>query len=205
MTKTFLVIAFFSIVCILPIRAHAVFEFRAHYDFLSYSPEDMNSTWTGSGKLKLAAGFGADAIYSFWAGRIPVGIRYDMWTEDREVSTFDRSVDYTLVQAIIGYRFFLTGKGYLGAVAAIPVSGDTKYKDLSGSFKADSETFSGGTIGLEGALRIKDNYTVGVEAGMSVLKAEDFESSGGTATYNGKKMEMDLTGTYYRAVFGLMF
>jgi hypothetical protein len=157
-------------------------------------------------ELKKAGGFGADALVSLPAMPISLGVRYERYSASEEngsgkfESTFER-------QSLLIAKRYIDSVLYGGLILTVDFGNKFTYKKIQGvetNYKAKAKLT--GSIGAELGIKILF-LTAGVEGGylyapLGNLKFANTEID----VMNGSNpVEIDLSGTYVRAVVGLTF
>jgi hypothetical protein len=180
------------------------------YSMMELTPsslEDLNA-YNGASfpEFKKARGFGGDALVSLPSMPISLGVRYERYSgsEENGAGKFESSFER---QSLLIVKRYIDSVLYGGLVLTVDFGNKFTYKKIQGvetNYKAKAKLT--GSIGAELGIKVLF-LTFGVEGGYlyAPLGNLKFANTEVDVMNGAKPVEIDLSGTYARAVVGLAF
>ncbi len=174
---------FVTLLLLLPLSSHALFEVRAGYG--SASPE--TETYNG-GSVDDMTGFNLDVLVKPpLISDMGFGLRYEKMKAD--VGTTGEA-ELERIAALVNYRF-IDLFAYFGVIGSVGLSNDLTYTDPTTTLDFDAKLNY--SVGLEGGINLGLIH-LGVEVGKFF---GEFELAGNP--------DLDLSGMYWKGLVGFGF
>lgn len=204
--------------------AFASFELRAHYGQMQGEPKDFNeafeNSFIGNPEIKSVSPIGGDLLYLMPGTPLGLGVRYETFDfkEDASVTAggttmpAETRLKGSRLSALAAFRLMRSPLGYVGFLGHYGIKTDMTYEHKSGPGGSYGDSKYTGKmdptygLGLEAGAEFR-RFLIGAELGYTVLKAKSMEDSDGAAVEDagGTAVPLDLSGTYFKLMVGLIF
>jgi hypothetical protein len=198
-----------SMTAIISVPAQALIELKGGYSFLNTNPVDINGLNPSTvPKLGTMNSVSIDAMATLPAMAVGLGVRYETISAKDTSTSGSFKADWTRVSIIVDKRLIDTGV-YAGPVATIGVSNDFKYATTINGTRTDYH--SSGNVSASGGFELGARLSIfrfGGEAGYMYAPLGQLknQTAGGTAMKaDGSAAQVNLSGPYFRLLFGLGF
>lgn len=190
------------------VPSHAILEARIHYGAGQGSPDEYNSAYfkfQDGPELDQQKVLGADLIFSPPMLNWGLGVRFEGMQEKGTEFNEKVEMDITRTSIIVNHRIVNTLL-YFGPIVTYGVDHKFAMAIPTDPNKISSGDASSYSAGVEGGGKL-GLFTLGAEVGYQSLKFNKLtESDAGPWTKNGRTIgELDLSGMYYKLLFGVGF
>lgn len=183
--------------------AHALVEARLSYGLLGSKP-DLASIYNGTTEVPAIVpnmGIGVDAIFVIPIVGLGGGLRYENLGFTASSNGLEYKSQITRTSLVVNYRIINTLM-YLGPIATLGMShsNNIKWSDSNTGISADltPDSASSYTVGVEAGVSLL-GFIIGAEAGYQNLKWNSLKDSKGVITTTP---DLDMSGTYAKIMFG---
>jgi hypothetical protein len=187
-------------------HAHALVELKGGYSSHTVAPSALDGAFTGVAKINQLQSLSADIMANVPLMPLGLGLRHEMLSFKGDVGGTSSKIDWKRTSVVANKRFIDTGM-YLGPIATFAMTNDFKYSitnnNVTTTYKAEAQL--NGTLGIEAGIKLL-LITIGVEAGYMHAPLGNLKTDAGVEYLsNGQKVDVTMSGPYYRGTLGFKF
>ncbi|HRK06450.1 MAG TPA: hypothetical protein PLZ57_01670 [Pseudobdellovibrionaceae bacterium] len=187
-------------------KAYALVELKGGYSSHTVAPSSLDGAFTGVAKINQLQSLNADIMANVPLMPVGLGLRHEMLSFKGDQGGTSNKIDWKRTSVIVNKRFIDTGM-YLGPIATFAMTNDFKYSITSGNvttnYKAEAQL--NGTLGVEAGIKLL-LITLGAEVGYMHAPLGNLKTDAGVEYLsNGQKVDVTMSGPYYRGTIGFKF
>ena len=186
--------------------AHALVELKGGYSSHTVSPSSLDAAFSGVAKVNQLQSISADIMARVPLMPVGLGLRHEMLSFKGDQGGTSSKIDWKRTSVIVNKRLVDTGM-YLGPIATFAMTNDFKYSittnNVTTTYKTEAQL--NGTLGVEAGIKLL-LVSLGVEAGYMHAPLGNLRTDTGVEYLNnGQKVDVTMSGPYFRGTIGFGF